>query len=55
MSEWLMEFSVLWAVFPLLDQLVEHKPIDIPLTAWSIGVSLTTLAGSLILTKGERK
>ena len=20
-SEWLMEFSVLWAVFPLLDQL----------------------------------
>ncbi len=35
-SEWLLEFSVLWAVFPLLDQLVERQPID----PWLIGISL---------------
>ena len=27
LSEWLLEFSVLWAVFPVLDQLIEGGPI----------------------------
>ena len=53
LSEWLMEFSVLWAVFPLLDQLVENKPIDVSLTLWSVGISLTALVAGVILRKGE--
>jgi len=28
LSTWFMEFSVLWAVFPLLDSLVESRPLD---------------------------
>lgn len=55
LSEWLMEFSVLWAVFPLLDQLVQNKPVDISLMAWSLGISLTTAVGGVILRKGERR
>lgn len=55
LSEWLMEFSVLWAVFPLLDQLVENRPFDVAVTAWSIGISLTTGAIGVILRKGERR
>jgi hypothetical protein len=50
-----MEFSVLWAVFPLLDQLVENKPVDIFLMAWSLGISLTAALGGVILRKGEHK
>ena len=38
MSEWLREFSVLWAVFPL-DRLVENKPIDLSIEAWRLGIS----------------
>ena len=53
MSEWLMEFSVLWAVFPLLDRLVENKPIDLSIEAWSLGISLTALLAGVILRKGE--
>jgi hypothetical protein len=48
-----MEFSVLWAVFPLLDRLVEARPIEVELVSWSLGISLTTLLASLILRKGE--
>jgi len=55
MSEWLMDFSVLWAVFPLLDQLVENRPIDVSVMAWSVGISLTAGAGGMILRKGDRK
>lgn len=54
-SEWLMEFSVLWAVFPLLDQLLENKLFDVSVTAWSIGISLTAAGIGLILRKGERR
>ena len=54
-SEWLMEFSVLWAVFLLLDQLVENRPFDVSVTAWSIGISLTAGIGGVILRKGERR
>ena len=53
LSEWLLEISVLWAVFPLLDQLVEHKPIDVWVLAWGFGISLTTLVAGVILRKGE--
>lgn len=53
-SQWFMEFSVLWAVFPLLDQLVENRPIDVPITSSGLGISLTALAVGLILRRGER-
>ena len=53
LSEWLMEFSVLWAVFPLLDQLVERRPIDLGVLAWSVGISLTALVAGVILKKGD--
>jgi hypothetical protein len=54
LSVWLLEFSVLWAVFPLLDQLVERRPIDVRFTSWSVGISLTTLVVGVILRRGER-
>ena len=37
-SEWLLEFSVLWAVFPLLDQILSGR------------IELWILAGSWVLT-----
>ena len=38
-SEWLLEFSVLWAVFPLLDQLLGGKiEIWILAIAWALAV-----------------
>jgi hypothetical protein len=54
-SEWLMEFSVLWAVFPLLDQLIESSPIKPGVTAFSLGISITSLAGGILLRRGEMK
>ena len=53
LSVWLMEFSVLWAVFPLLDQLVENRGINFPIMAWSVGMSLTGFVFGMILKKGE--
>ena len=55
LSVWLMEFNVLWAVFPLLDQLVENRDVDFRLMAWSVGMSLTGVILALILTTGETK
>jgi hypothetical protein len=54
-SVWLMEFSVLWAVFPLLDQLVQNRPIDLRIMGPSLGISLTTLVFGVILRRGEHK
>jgi hypothetical protein len=54
-SEWLMEFSVLWAVFPLLDSLVENQPVAEWILAVSVGISLTTALAGLILRRGERR
>ena len=54
-SEWLMEFSVLWAVFPLLDQLVEETPLRLGLTALSIGISIVAAVGGILLKRGDRK
>ena len=54
LSVWMLEFSVLWAVFPVLDQIVEHQPIDVWITVLSVAISLTTLAIGVILKRGER-
>jgi hypothetical protein len=54
MSDWFMEFSVLWAVFPLLDWLVENQPIEFRILAVSYGISLTASVIGLILRRGER-
>ena len=53
-STWFLEFSVLWAVFPVLDQLVERHPLDVRITALSVAVSLTTLVLGVMLKRGER-
>ena len=50
--EWLLEFSVLWAVFPLLDELVEKKPVDMGLMALSVGVGSFTFVLGMVLRKG---
>ncbi len=55
LSTWFLEFSVLWAVFPALDQLVENRPMDMRITAWSAGIALTTLALGVILRRGDGK
>jgi hypothetical protein len=54
MSDWFMEFSVLWAVFPLLDWLVENQSIELRILAVSFGISLTATVIGLILRRGER-
>jgi len=48
-SEWLMEFSVLWAVFPLLDRLVEGGEVEPFVIVVSLLTSLTAGAIGLIL------
>ena len=53
-SQWFMEFSVLWAVFPLLDWLVEKQAIELLVLAASLGISLTAGLVGFILTGGER-
>jgi|CXWL01.1.fsa_nt_gi hypothetical protein len=54
-SEWLLEFSVLWAVFPLLDQLVQRDTLDWELLGISAGISLTTgSVGLMMITKGNQ-
>ena len=54
LSMWFIEFSVLWAVFPLLDQLVENRGINLRIMGWSLGMTLTALAFGLILERGDR-
>jgi len=53
-STWFLEFSVLWAVFPMLDRVVEERPLDTWRTAVSVGISLTALAVSVMLKPGGR-
>jgi hypothetical protein len=53
LSEWLMEFSVLWAVFPVLDQIIEGGTVFTRLTGWSAVVAFATLIGGILLRKGE--
>ena len=54
-SEWFLEFSVLWAVFPLLDWLVESQPVTASILALSLGISLTTVVVGLILRRGQHE
>ena len=54
-SEWFMEFSVLWAVFPLLDQLLRDEPINLGITVLSFGISWLAFIGGILLRKGEPK
>lgn len=55
LSEWLMEFSVLWAVFPLLDQLLEDRPIRVGLLVAGYTISMIAAFGGILLTRGESK
>jgi len=54
-SEWWMELSVLWAVFPLLDWLVEGEPVGLGTLALSFAISLTSGLIGLILRRGDRR
>jgi len=54
LSTWFLEFSVLWAVFPLLNRFVAGRAVEIAFGASSLAISLTTLAVGLILKKGDR-
>jgi hypothetical protein len=51
-SIWFVEFSVLWAVFPMLDRVVEGRALDRSLTMLSVGISLTTLVLGVMLKPG---
>jgi hypothetical protein len=53
LSEWLLEFSVLWAVFPVLDQIIEGDSIFTRLTGWSLTVMFAALIGGILLRKGD--
>ena len=54
-SEWLMEFSVLWAVFPLLDQLLEDRPIRVGVLVASYLISILAFSGGILLRREESK
>ena len=53
LSEWLMEFSVLWGVFPVLDQMIEEVSIHSELSFLGVGISFASLIGGILLRKGE--
>lgn len=55
LSEWLMEFSVLWAVFPLLDQLLDDRPIRVGLLVGSYAISMIAAFGGILLRREESK
>jgi len=53
LSEWFPEFSVLWAVFPVLDQFVEGGPVFTTLTALGVAISLASLVAGILLRRGD--
>lgn len=55
LSEWLMEFSVLWAVFPLLDQLLEDRPLRVGLLVTTYTISMMAAFGGILLRRGESR
>jgi hypothetical protein len=55
LSTWFLEFSVLWAVFPLLDRFVAGTAVETAFGVSSLAISLTTLTVGLILRKGDRQ
>jgi hypothetical protein len=54
-SEWLMEISALWAVFPLLDQLLGHQRFSVLITISSLVIAVVALAGGIILRRGDAR
>jgi hypothetical protein len=54
LATWILEFSVLWAVLPVVDQLLVQRPLDVPIMVLSVAISLTTLAIGVMLRRGER-
>jgi len=50
-----MEFSVLWAVFPLLDQLISQTAVKPAVTIFSLAISAIAACGGILLRKGEPK
>ena len=54
-SELLMEFSVLWAVFPLLDQLLEDRPMRVGVLVASYVISMIAAFGGILLRREESK
>jgi hypothetical protein len=54
LSTWFLEFSVLRAVFPMLDRVVEERPLDFRVTALSVAISLTALVVGVMLKRGQR-
>jgi hypothetical protein len=51
-SEWLLEFSVLWAVFPLLDQLLSGR-IETWILAASGGLAVLSFLIGLFVRPSE--
>ena len=54
LATWMLEFSVLWAVLPVVDQLLAQPPLDVPIIVFSVAISLTTLVIGVMLKRGER-
>jgi hypothetical protein len=50
-----MEFSVLWAAFPLLDQLLEDRPIRVGVLVASYLISILAFSGGILLRREESK
>ncbi len=55
LATWTLEFSVLWAVLPVVDQLLATRPIDVRITVVSGAISLTALGLGVMLKRGERR
>ena len=54
-AEWLMEFSVLWAVFPLLDYLIALTKEISFIPFFGLTVSLLSFASGLYLMPEEEE
>jgi len=50
-----MEFSVLWAVFPLLDQLLGDTPIRVGVLIASYAISMIAACGGILLRREDPK
>ena len=54
LATWFLEFSVLWAVFPVLERIIQDRPLDFWVIALSAGITLTTLIVGVMLKRGDR-
>jgi hypothetical protein len=53
LSEWLLEFSVLWAVLPVVDQLLGDRGVDWRIVAYGVAISLTTFVAGLLFSRSK--